>query len=124
MSDPTGLRLETDMENIARSIREGVFPKKLEPIMVPSASREKQLADKIGVAIKEERTESLELSKSDWLVVVNALSDFAVQEYGEDHDPVLKFGRALSDLPVLAKAAGVYVGVKVTAARGSVSPKP
>ena len=36
----TEMRPETGMENIARSIREGVFPKQLNPIMVPVFSKE------------------------------------------------------------------------------------
>ena len=68
------MRLETSSENIARSIREGVFPKQLEPIMVPVLSKEKQLADQIGKCLHEGRFEDLRLDKSGWLLIVNALS--------------------------------------------------
>ncbi len=114
----TQMRLETTSENIARSIREGAFPRQLEPIMVPVFSKEKQLADQIGKCLHEGRFDDLKLDKSGWLLIVNALSHYAMAEYGEAEEPSLKFGRALSALPELAAAAGCHVGIKVTEAKG------
>lgn len=114
MSSEAKMRLETPSENIARSIREGVFPKQLDPIMVPDFSKEKQLSDLISRHLHHGRMEGLQFTKSEWLVIVNALSHFAMQEYGDPEEPSLKFGRALSALPDLAVAAGCHVGIKVT----------
>ena len=57
------------------------------------------------------------LDKSEWLLIVNALSHYAMAEYGDPEEPSLKFGRALSALPELASAAGCHVGIKVTEAK-------
>ena len=111
----TEMRPETGMENIARSIREGVFPKQLDPIMVPVFSKEKQLSNLISEAAM--RDEFPLLDKSEWLLIVNALSHYAMAEYGDPEEPSLKFGRALSALPELASAAGCHVGIKVTEAK-------
>lgn len=117
MSETTDMRLETEIETMARSIREGVFPKALEPIMVPVFCKEKQLANMIGKAVNSDTLESLSIERTDWLRIINALSHFALAEYGESEDPSLKFGRALSELPALALAAGCHVGIKVTEAK-------
>lgn len=117
MSETPGMRIETSSENIARSIREGVFPKQLDPIMVPILSKEKQLANLIGERLHDGRIEALNLDKSDWLLIGNSLSHFAMTEYGKAEEPSLKFGRALSALPELALAAGCHVGIKVTQAK-------
>lgn len=111
------MRPETPMENIARSIREGVFPKQLEPIMVPNLSPEKLLANRIGESLHTSRQDALKLDKSELLLIVNALSHYAMAEYGDPEEPSLKFGRALSALPELASAAGCHVGIKVTEAK-------
>lgn len=82
-------------------------------------SREKELGNLISKRSLENASDSfeLQLERRDWMAIINALSHFAMQEYEEAEDPSLKFGRAISEMPALAKAAGCFIAMKVTEAK-------
>jgi len=82
-------------------------------------SPEKELADLIAKRLLNVSPDDqdLQLEDSDWLLIINALSHYALQEYGEEQDPSLKFGHAISAMPALAKAAGCFIAMKVTEAK-------
>lgn len=82
-------------------------------------SPEKELANLIAKRLLTVAPDArdLQLEDSDWLLIINALSHYAMQEYGEDQDPSQRFGYALSVMPALAKAAGCFIAMKVTEAK-------
>jgi len=82
-------------------------------------SPEKELSDLISKRLLNVRhdDQDLTLEDSDWLMIINALSHYAMQEYEEEQDPSQRFGHALSVMPALALAAGCHIAMKVTEAK-------